>query len=231
MNYLQLCQRVASESGTVSGDATPSAVAGQSGRLLKIVNWTATAWQQIQNLHDDWLWMRAEWTGNITGGTSKYTAAGWSLNRWGSWITKAEVVTMFDPALGPVDETCLTPIAWEDYRKRYGRGVQIPGRPREYSISPVGEFCVGPIPDKSYVAKGEMWKNAQTLAADADIPELPDTSLHTVIVWKALLLLAQYDEGNWPTQVAAVRCIDDLRAMLKYRPKPFVDFGGGCSIA
>jgi len=52
MNYLQLCQDTVRESGTISGDATPSTVTGQSGRLLKVVTWVAKAWQQIQNLHD-----------------------------------------------------------------------------------------------------------------------------------------------------------------------------------
>jgi hypothetical protein len=231
MNYLQLCQRTASESGTISGDTAPTTTVGQSGRLLKVVNWVPTAWQQIQNLHDDWTWMRAEWTGTLTANAPKYTAASWNLDRWGQWITLPETVTIYDPAIGLGDEGCLRNITWQEWRTRYGRGLQISNRPREYAVSPAGEMCFGPIPDRAYVARGEMQKNAQSLLLNTDIPELPDTSLHTVIVWKALLLLAQFDEGAWETSVATVRCQDDLRSMQKYRPKPFVDYGGGASIA
>ena len=37
-NFLALCQKTARESGTIEG-VLPSTVVGQSGRLLKVVNW------------------------------------------------------------------------------------------------------------------------------------------------------------------------------------------------
>lgn len=232
MNFLSICRRVVQESGTISGDTTPSTTAGQAGRLLKVVNWTATAWQQIQNLHDDWLWMRGEFSGQLTANTARYTGASWGLTRWGQWLNDNGCdITLFANALGVADERKLRFIEWSEYRRLYTRGVQTPGRPINYSISPVGEFCFGPTPDQAYTCNGEYQKNAQVLALDADIPELPDASLHTVIVWKSLLLLSQFDEGAWPTSVATVRCQDDLRSMQKYRPKITVGFGQGASIA
>lgn len=231
MNYLQLCQDVVRESGTISGDATPTTTVGQSGRLLKVVNWVTKAWQEIQNLHDDWLWMRQEFTGALTANTGRYTAASFNLTRWSRWITDAHSVTIYQTSLGVSDETELRLIPWQTWRMRYGRGTQVTNRPTEYAISPQGEFCVGALPDAAYTVRGEYQQSAQTLAANADIPELPDTSLHTVIVWKTLLLLAQFDEGQWPTAVAQVRCQDDLMSMKKYRPAVCIDFGGGASIA
>lgn len=231
MNYLQIAQMTARESGTISGDATPSSVTGQSGRLLKVVNWTATAWQQVQNLREDWLWMRDVFQGPVTANTARYTSASWGLTRWGKWWTDDHSVTLYATAIGPADEGELRFMPWAEYRRFYDRGVPTPMRPRHYSISPIGQFCFGPVPDQAYVARGEYQKNAQLLAANTDIPELPDSALHSVIAWKALILLSQYDEGAWPTEVATVRCQDDLRAMQKYVPKPFVDFGGGASIA
>lgn len=232
MNFLQLCQRTVQESGTISGDATPSTTAGQSGRLLKVVNWTATAWKDIQNLHDDWKWMRAEFgPAPVTAGNQRYTAQSWQINRFSLWITAKETVTLYATAIGPADERDIEFMPWEEFRRRYTRGVQVPGRPRHYSISPADEFCFGPIPDQAYMVKGEYQKNAQMLALDTDIPELPDPMLHTVIVWKSLLLLSQFDEGSWPSAIATVRCQDDLLSMKKYRPKVFVNYGGGASIA
>lgn len=226
MNYLQLCQDVVRESGTISGDTTPTTTVGQSGRLLKVVNWVVKAWQEIQNLHDDWIWMRAEFSGPIIQGTTRYlytTMTG--ITRWSRWLTGEDTDFMiYKTSLGVSDETLLTEISWPVWRARYGRGTQVQRRPIEYAISPLGEICLGPVPDAAYTLRGEYQLSAQTLSANADIPELPDTSLHTVIVWKALLLLAQFDEGNWPTGVAQVRCQDDLRSMQKYRPKIKVDY-------
>lgn len=232
MNLLQLCQRTVRESGTISGDATPSTVTGQSGRLRKVVDWVPTAWLQIQNLHDDWLWMRAEFSGAVVQGTARYTNTDWSLARWSRWITDPDdTMTIYKTALGVSDESVLREITWAQWRAKYGRGTQTQNRPTEFAISPQGEFCLGPVPDASYTARGEYQKSAQELAADADIPELPDTTLHTVIVWKALLLLSQFDEGTWETSVATVRCQDDLKSMKKYRPTVTIGFGSGASIA
>jgi hypothetical protein len=231
MNYLQLCQDTARESGTISGDTTPSTVTGQSGRLLKVVNWVSKAWTAVQNLHDDWLWMRAEFTGTIGMGSTRFTAASFNLARWSRWITDDCSMTLYKTSLGVVDEGVITFIAWQAWRTRYGRGLQVPNRPKEYSISPMGELCVGPVPDAPYTIRGEYQKSAQVLVANTDVPELPDTALHTVITWKALLLLAQFDEGQWPTGVAQVRLMDDLMSMKKYRPTVSIDFAGGSSIA
>lgn len=229
MNYLLLCQRTVRESGTISGDALPASVTGQSGRLLKVVEWVAEAWRQVQNLHDDWKWMRAEFTGTITAGAARYTPASFNLTRFSKWLCEPRSVTIYDTAKGVADESELKEMSWDDWRINFGRGVQQQNRPRVYAISPTGEFCLGPVPDVPYTVRGEYMKSAQDLTANTDIPELPDTSLHTVIVWKALLLLAQFDEGQWPTGVASVRCQDDLRSMQKYRPK--ITIGAGATIA
>lgn len=219
MNYLQLCQRTVRESGTISGDVTPAKVTEQSGRLLKVVQWVAEAWRQVQNLHDDWCFMRGEFAGAVTDGAPRYTAASFNIARFSRWITDPRSVTIYETARGKADESELRFMPWSDYRINFDRGVQQKNRPRVYSISPAGEFCLGPVPNAGFTVRGEYQKSAQNLAANDDVPELPDASLHTVIVWKALLLLAQYDEGQWPTGVAVVRCQDDLRSMQKYRPR------------
>jgi len=87
------------------------------------------------------------------------------------------------------------------------------------------------MPDQTYTLRGEFQNGAQLLAVDTDIPELPDTNLHSVIVWKGLLLLSQFDEGQWPTGIAQIRCQDDLTSMQKYRPNIHIGWGSGATIA
>jgi hypothetical protein len=69
VNFLQICQKTALESG-VSG--TLSTTAGQIGSLGRIVSWCADAWIELQSLHDDWSWMRSS---NILGAGISFVPA------------------------------------------------------------------------------------------------------------------------------------------------------------
>lgn len=206
MTYLELCQMIARESGTVSG-TLPSSVVTQTGRLGKIVHWVDTAWRQIQNRRNAWLWMRGEFGSPdavTSAGTARYTAASWNLTRWAEWITTADTVTIYKQSEGVSDEVPMLFMPWALYRRTYDRGDQQQDRPVHYSVSPAGEFCLGPKPDDIYVVRGEYRKSPQTLSANGDIPELP-VRFHEVIAWYAFLLLAEHDEGNLHIAVALRR--------------------------
>ncbi|KKK65505.1 hypothetical protein LCGC14_2973440, partial [marine sediment metagenome] len=93
--YLQLSQDVARESGTVSG-TNPTAVASQTGRLLKIVEWVAQAWVEIQNLHADWRWMQKTFSGDTASGNGQYTPASWTILDLRDWL-RDDRVTGYQP--------------------------------------------------------------------------------------------------------------------------------------
>jgi hypothetical protein len=62
MNFLELCQRVASESGlSASG---PASVVGQNGIHLKVVRWVQRAYNEIQTARPDWNFLFSE--GSLT---------------------------------------------------------------------------------------------------------------------------------------------------------------------
>lgn len=197
MDYLSLCQMVARESGTVSG-TLPSSVAGQTGRLSKIVFWTNDAWRQIQNRRNAWRWMRAEFGAPdavTVAGTKRYTSASFNLTRWAEWITEEDTVSSYLQSTGVADEQPLLFMPWSLWKRTYDRGEQQQDRPIHYTISPAGEFCIGPTPDDTYVIRGEYRKSPQSLTANDDVPELP-ARFHDIIAWYALLLLAEHDEGG-----------------------------------
>lgn len=195
MNFLALAQRVARESGTVSG-TLPSSVTGQNGRLDKIVGWTDQAWQDIQNARNAWRWMRADFEDTTAAGAGRYTAASFNLPRWAAWITEDDTVTLYKQATGVSDEGPLAFLPWDLFKRTFDRGEQTNDRPRYFSVSPAGEFCLGPTPDDTYVVRGEYRKNPQTLAANTDEPEMP-ARFHEAIVWGALILLAEHDEAQF----------------------------------
>lgn len=186
------------ESGTVSG-TLPTTVASQTGRLGKIVYWVQQAWLDIQNSRSAWRWMEGEWSGSLTASTARYTSSSFSLSRFSEWIVDTkpgdQVTSIYLTATGVSDENGLDTISFRDWRRLYDRGSQTNNRPFEYAVSPANELCFGPIPNATYTAQGLYRKGPQSLSADADTPELP-TRFHDLIAWKALILLAEHDEGE-----------------------------------
>ncbi len=197
--FLDLCQSVARDSGTVSG-AQPVSVSGQSGRLAKIVQFTAEAWTDIQNSRSAWAWMRKEFAGVTIAGTAEYTPAAWNIVDLAAWIVEGGSVTLYDQAVGPADEHEITPINWDRYRRMYGRGAQIAQRPAACAVKPSnGALLLGPAPDGVYVVRGEYRAAPQVLTSNADVPAIP-LRFHDAIKWRALQLLAEHDEA--PTAIA-----------------------------
>lgn len=202
--FIQLVQDLARQSGTLAGGTSLSSVVGVSGRAAKLVKWVEEAWTDIQNTHFDWNWMLEEFSSALLVDTLRYTGAGsFSLTRFSSFVVDRpdwQPITIYDPDIGQSDESPLKRISYPAWRSKYDRGVHDAGRPVEYSISPAGELCIGPKPDKAYVCRGEYWKTPQTLTLNTDVPECPER-FHKVIVHRAMILMGESDES--PTTIQA----------------------------
>lgn len=228
--FLELCQKTARESGTVSG-VSPSTTVSQRDRLAKIVSWVAEAWLRIQNHRDDWLWMRGEFSKITIAGTNAYTGASWNLTDLARFVVDQDAVgylpvTLYKTATGVADEGPIVYIPYPAYRTRYGRGAQTNNRPVEYSIGPSGEFLLGPIPNDDYTVRGEYFRTPQRFAADADVPTGLPARFHEVIAWRALMLLAEHDEAITSITTAAGNYSEILR-QLERDQLPVVTLGGG----
>jgi hypothetical protein len=194
-SFLELAGDVALLSGAASA---PPAVTGQTGRLAKVVAWTARAWELIQLANPNWSFLRSEWSAALIPGEHSYSAADLGIfDRFGELIGdhgSYRPVTLYDPDIGVEDEAPLEQISWEAWRTRYGRGGQAPDRPTTYAIAPDQGLRVGPAPDRAWLVRGEYRKAPQLLAADGDVPDLP-ARYHQIIVWKAILLMNEHDEA------------------------------------
>lgn len=198
--FLQLCADLARESGAIG--AAPSAVTGQSGRQEKCVNWIINAWTLIQNENPDWSFLRGEFEDVLAPNTTSYTAASFNLDRFGEWLGDRPLgngywyrpLTIYDAAY-PERERTLSEIPYEVWRVRYDRGVHDAQEPSNYSRAPDQSLRIGPKPDAAYVVRGEYRKSPQVLAANTDIPDLPER-FHDVIWCRAIMLIAEHDEST-----------------------------------
>jgi hypothetical protein len=210
MNFLQLAQKVALESGTVPGDGQPVTVFNQTGRLAAIVRWTADAWLAIQNHRQDWRWMRGEFTSALSTGQSLYPPAILGIADFADWTMRearpeSNTLVIHDPAVGLADEGRLIQLDYETFYHTQRLGPPTLGRPRFFAVTPGNELAFSPVPDKDYLIRGMYRKAPQVLQADADVPHMP-ARFHDLIVYRALVSLGTHDEsmGQLPIWMSEV---------------------------
>lgn len=180
MNYLQLSQRVTSELGLAGSG--PAAVTNQVGMDKKIVNWVASAWEEIQLMRNDWRFNWATGSINITAGQQAHYPASLGLADVTQWI----------PDTLKIGVNRLTPKAWSDFTK-YHQTVER-GLPNLYSLAPDHAIHLSKVPDIDYVLTGEYYRTPQVLASNGDTPRLPER-YHMAIVYKAMMMYAPHDEA------------------------------------
>lgn len=196
MNYLELCQAVARESGTLTGSSSFTTVQDAQGRAAKIAGWVADAWVEIQNSRTDWLFRQAPFAKPLIVGLNTYTGASFDLavSQWLPDTGQRQTMSLYDPAIGQADEGHIRQIGYDEWRDSYDFGAQTNGRPVVWAIGPDGALCIGPKPDKAYMLRGRYRRAAQRLTADTDIPIMPD-DYHNAIVRQALFNMADGDDA------------------------------------
>lgn len=229
MTFLELCQEVADESGTVAGVSAFNTIVGASGRTAKLVRWVRNAYRDIQNERPDWLWMRREFTKSLTIGKSSYDSAvdfNLSVAAYIPDTASRRTMSLYDPAKTQTDEGRIEQINWGAFRESYGQGIPTQNRPREWAVSPPGMFMVGPPPDLAYVLRGEYRMKPEIMTADGDIPSMP-SQYHGVIVGEALRLMARSDEA-FTVLAEKSQQYDRLRSALVNEQTPqMYDMWGG----
>jgi hypothetical protein len=199
VNYLELVQDLARQTGTVSG-GVPS-ITSLSGtippRVEKMMTWVNDGWTSIQNERDCWLWMQKEFVSALIMGQARYQQGDFDLTRVATW--KGDNLfrmpfSIWDPDIGQADEGRIEEIGYEDWRDMYQRGSHDPNRPCHYAIAPTNELVFGPTPDKAYGLRGEYIATPQTLVDGDDIPEMP-VRFHKLITFEAVRLLSNSDEA------------------------------------
>lgn len=180
MNFLDLCRRARQETGI--SNTGPSNVTGQTGDLLRIVDWVNQSWLRLQALRTDWAWMWRTGALALTAGSNSYALP-------------AAVKTLVNTRLYLTDgsrESELTFIPYAEFTRRH-RSVGA-GRPSVVTIRPDGQLLVAPSPDQSYTLNYEYFAAPALFADGISAPTLDDEH-HMIIVWGAVMAYALFDEA------------------------------------
>ncbi len=173
-------------------------MAGLDGRDADLVRWAIEAWNDIQRDRDGkWNWLRGNFHVDTVASTASYafgavkdTDDDAAITRFRAWdLDKREPPLIYLSADGKVAERELFIDDWAHFRYLYLRGTHTAGYPGSVVTDVANKLYIGPKPDAVYRVTGNYWKSNQTLAADADIPEMP-ADYHFMIVYRAIVKYA-----------------------------------------
>jgi hypothetical protein len=98
-------------------------------------------------------------------------------------------------ASSPATELPLKFVDWNVFRSMFIVGTHDAAPPQYWSVAPNGYLNIGPTPDDIYTYRFDYQKSPQELAADGDTPEMP-SKFHSIIAWKALMLMSAADADS-----------------------------------
>ena len=234
MKFLQMCQDTMRWSGT-GGRGQIEKVTTTAEFPSKVVDFVRTAWVDIQQSQKHWRFMRKDFVFQTVANKHDYA---WSemilpesqnraINRFDHWIHKVPWFIEdpnrgsygFVPSVFTEDRNeyvlgKLYPIDYECWWDRYFRFAQTGNRPYEYAIGPDDKLLFGPTPDKVYTIRGQYKPSAHHLEKNEDQPEgLPD-DYHEMIVWKAVIMVNDYDAGARGRDYARERYVQKYDNLL-----------------
>lgn len=200
MNFLELVQRTRRECG-ISGTG-PLSTVGQSGEMLRLVDWVRDAYLEIQNAQPRWNWLnKTAGKALLAGGRTFDPVTDWSLQ-----------VLKYDHDSFVLAGSPLTCVAYPVARDRF-RSVQT-ARPTEFAILPSRKVQFNAILDQDYTLSFDYYAEAEELAADTDVPSMP-SQYHMAVVWKALSYYADYEEVPYLMQRSVQKFNQIYEQMLR----------------
>ena len=199
--FLELCNDVARESGTFKDIPAFATMNGVTGRGLRVKNWVASAYRDIQISNNGWRFLMADFSGETLNGVREYNAAALGIDtRFRRWVQHdhdgQQTTTIYKTSNGAAFEVPLRFIDWSNFRVQAltGPAAAQTGQPTAYSIDNQDRIVLFPTPDDAYTLRGVYMKSPQMLSSDAEVPELPET-FHPIITYRALLKLGVFDES------------------------------------
>ena len=231
--FLELAVKGAREAGM--GGTGPDAVTGLSGQHLKLVNWIADSWTDLQNRYPNWRWMRCGFTVNTVASTDSYAytactdvKTSTTIARFARWWANDRVngFNCYLTSGGVSGQYRLIYVPYEEFRHLYKFGVQQSqtGQPIHVAVDYDDQIVLGPNPNAIYTVTGDFQRGPQILAANGDTPDFP-SRFHDLILWRAIQRYATHMVA--PEILAQSKALGDpLLRELEMSQLPQIRLGG-----
>ncbi len=166
----------------------PLTVVGQTGELKRLVDWTASAWFDIQAMHQDWRFLRTTASWATVQAQATYTTAqcGIPAGTFSAWVRDS--FRNYPTATGQSGEIFMPYLPYTYWRNQYQFGAYRTtySRPIEMTVTPDDGIGLGPVPLSGYTILGDYFSAPVLLSADADVPTLPAKHNPMLIVYHAM---------------------------------------------
>ncbi len=156
--------------------------------MKRVVDWISTAYEDIQNLHATWRFLRNDFSFPTIVNTQEYMPTAVSVPDLAEWIrSDIHIYKTVE------DESSLEYYPWETFRRAYQYGSRRThaGRPSVVTVKPNNALVLWPIPNDVYTITGEYYKSAHRMVANDDVPIIP-VRYHMIIVWRGLMHYGSY---------------------------------------
>ena len=178
--FLELVQDLHRESGA-SGQA-PTSVIDQRGEALRLVNWVKNADKYVQNLWDNWKFLRAQYSENTQAGTRD--------------LPGVQDLAFYDEGTfkmiqsGDTDESLIFVVEYDAIKGEIlSTDEDIPSR---VIIMPDGTLEVDPPANGAHNITCDYYTVPVTLANNADVSAIP-VKYQDVILGRALILYGNFE--------------------------------------
>ena len=212
MTNIELCNRLAWEAGVDAEPAFPTTVVDATDELGRIVRWVNSAWLKIQQ-QQNWSWMWANPTLQLLLGQS--TIAGTIPE------TRYEYERCFYDDGSPTGRE-LTFLPWREFAREY-RVLNADDNVSAWNVRPDNTLAYNAVVSADKYITLQRYALPTSLAADADTPGMP-ADLHEIIVWRALVLYANFDEPRVQRETA-IDEYNGLHEALLRRCLPRMELG------
>ena len=181
--FLELVQDLHRESGAAG--STPTTVVSQRGEYLRLVNWVKDADMYIQDLWENWKFMRKEYSEEtLVANRSLPTVQD------AAWYDEGTFKIIEN---GDTEENLIDVVEYDGIKAEIrDTGSNVPYR---VIIMPDNTLQVDPYPDAAHTIKCDYYRNAVEMTGNTDTSLIP-ARFHKAIVGYALTLYAGYENAR-----------------------------------
>jgi hypothetical protein len=196
MTLLELVNRLIAECGVAGGAlATLVSPTDESARLT---NWIIQSDLEIQELHHDWNFLRAEVEFDTVAGDWSYAPVTeiTAITKFSEW--KTDDLRVYLKSAGYGSETHLgEAMAYDAFRSywRFNMRRSTQSRPVAWSIAPDYSLVLGPVPNDVYTVVAEYFKEPTVMASDGDTTVIP-ARFQMSIVYRAMMKYGAYETAS-----------------------------------
>jgi hypothetical protein len=211
MNFIEICQAVATEAGITS--TGPASVTGQSGILAKVVKWVKLANKEIQLESNGWNFMWQMASPLLIPGTKLYYPADLQI----ADLRHIKSITL-------QGSSPLTCVAWDDWQSEVSNTANTTAQqPSLFTTRPDGRIEFYPTPAIASTLDVEYFINPVDLVNDTDTSIIP-IDYHNTIIAKAIMYYSIHEDDTIRYQQARMEYLAWLNKM-NGDLKPKVVFG------